>query len=156
MLCTLELLKKILTEARLNNNQKIVFTNGCFDIIHSGHCRYLSESRKLGDILVVGLNSDNSVRKLKGETRPINNLQDRAIVLNALKAVDYVVPFEEETPIELIKTLLPDVLVKGGDYVASNIVGATEIINSGGEVVVLSFVEGKSTTNIINKLKSNF
>lgn len=153
MLCSFSLLEKIIQEAK-SINKKIVFTNGCFDIIHSGHCQYLSEAKKLGDILVVGLNSDSSVKKLKGEERPINSFFDRAAVLSSLKSVDYVCIFEEETPIRLITALRPDVLVKGGDYTIDNIVGASEVISNGGNVVVLPFLEGRSTTKIINKFKS--
>jgi rfaE bifunctional protein nucleotidyltransferase chain/domain len=133
-------------------NKSIVFTNGCFDIIHPGHVSYLYESKRLGDILIIGLNSDNSVKRLKGEGRPINNQNDRAIVLGALKPVDYVVLFDEDTPYNLIKSLKPDILTKGGDYIAENIVGYDIVTKNGGEVIIINFVEGKSTTSIINKL----
>lgn len=134
------------------NGKKIVFTNGCFDIIHSGHTQYLSKAKQMGDCLFLGLNSDASVKRLKGEDRPINNQDDRAIVLDALKAVDYVVLFEEDTPFTLIKQILPNLLVKGGDYKAEDIVGYDIVTQNGGDVVTISFVEGKSTTNIINKI----
>jgi len=138
-----------------NEGKKLVFTNGCFDIIHAGHVYYLTEAKKLGDVLIVGLNTDDSVRRLKGHLRPINAEQDRAVVLNALKPVDYVVMFDEDTPIELIKQVRPDFLVKGADYERKNIVGADFVESYGGRVATIEFVEGKSTTNIINKMKSS-
>ncbi|MBQ6920029.1 MAG: D-glycero-beta-D-manno-heptose 1-phosphate adenylyltransferase, partial [Synergistaceae bacterium] len=133
--------------------QIVVFTNGCFDILHSGHVKYLREAAKLGEVLVVGLNSDSSVKRLKGETRPINSQEDRAEVLCALGFVDYVVIFEEDTPLELIKIIQPDVLVKGGDYKRENVVGADFVESRGGELFLIPFVEGKSTTSIINKIE---
>lgn len=140
--------------ARLKSDQKkIVFTNGCFDILHSGHVFYLQEAKKLGDILILGLNSDASVRRLKGEKRPINSELDRAIVISALKCIDYVVIFEEDTPLELIERIIPDVLVKGGDYDKNKVVGKEIVENNGGEVIIIPFVDGKSTTNIINKMR---
>jgi rfaE bifunctional protein nucleotidyltransferase chain/domain len=132
--------------------KKIVFTNGCFDLIHVGHVAYLNEARKLGDILIIGLNSNDSVRRLKGNSRPINDEWDRAIVLDALKPVDYVVIFDEDTPYELIQLIEPDYLVKGGDYSFEDIVGADIVQQKGGEVVVIPFIEGKSTTKIIEQL----
>ena len=136
-----------------HQNKKIVFTNGCFDILHAGHVRYLQEAAGLGDILVVGLNSDASVKRLKGEERPINFEGDRAEVLCGLEYVDYVVIFEEDTPLELITALQPDVLVKGGDYKPEEVVGKDVVEARGGKLVLVPFVEGKSTTNIINKMK---
>ena len=133
--------------------KKIVFTNGCFDILHSGHVTYLEEAARKGDILVVGLNSDRSVRCLKGERRPYNSSHDRAKVLNALKSIDYVIEFDDDTPLNLIKTLKPDVLVKGGDYEVKDIVGADFVINNGGKVEVTGFVENQSSSEIINKVK---
>lgn len=133
-------------------NKKIVFTNGCFDILHVGHIRYLEQASKLGDLLVVGVNSDASVKRLKGKDRPINNENERAEILCALKFVDFVIIFEQDTPYELIKNLQPDYLVKGGDYVVDEIVGKDIVENSGGKVIVLPFVDGKSTTSIINKI----
>lgn len=139
---------------RLDNaDKKIVFTNGCFDILHVGHIRYMQEAAKLGDILVVGLNSDDSVRRLKGSERPINNQNERAEMLAALEFVDYVVIFDEDTPYKLIKTIQPDILVKGGDYAPDNVVGKDIVEARGGELRLLDFVEGKSTTNIIEKIK---
>jgi rfaE bifunctional protein nucleotidyltransferase chain/domain len=133
---------------------RLVFTNGCFDLLHRGHVEYLARARELGDALVVGLNSDASVRRLKGPERPINSEIDRAIVLAALEVVDGVVIFGEDTPIELIRTLLPDVLVKGGDYTEAGIVGAPEVRAAGGEVVIAPLVPGRSTTALVQKLSS--
>lgn len=135
------------------HGQKIVFTNGCFDVLHFGHVHYLLQAKKLGDILVIGLNSDDSVRRLKGPRRPINGENERALVLAALVCVDYVTLFEEDTPEELIKVVRPDVLVKGGDYTLDNIVGAEFVTQNGGIVTTIPFVEGFSSTRIIEKLK---
>lgn len=133
---------------------KVVFTNGCFDLIHIGHIKYLIEAKTLGDRLVVGLNSDESVKRLKGESRPLVPENYRKELLLALKPVDQVEFFTEDTPLNLIKEIKPDVLVKGGDYNISNIVGAKEVLSWGGEVKVLSFYEGFSTTSLIKKIKS--
>lgn len=130
---------------------KIVFTNGCFDILHLGHARYLQEARALGDCLVLGLNTDESVRRLKGPTRPINSQIDRAELLLHLRWVDYVVLFDEETPLELIQSISPEVLVKGGDWAVEDIVGSDFVLNNGGEVRSLQLVPGKSSTKIIEK-----
>lgn len=138
-----------------NQNKKIVFTNGCFDILHIGHKRYLQEAATLGDMLVVGVNSDDSVRRLKGPSRPVNNEQDRAEMISALGFVDYVVVFGEDTPYELIKKIQPDVLVKGGDYKPEEVVGKDIVEARGGRLELISFVEGKSTTNIINKISKS-
>ena len=137
-----------------NTRKKIVFTNGCFDILHVGHKRYLQQAATLGDILVVGVNSDASVKRLKGPTRPVNNEQDRAEMLSAMGFIDYVVIFDEDTPYELIKKIQPDVLVKGGDYKPEEVVGRDIVLARGGRLELISFVEGKSTTNIINKISS--
>jgi len=131
---------------------KLVFTNGCFDILHAGHVLYLEQAKALGDILIVGLNSDASVKRLKGESRPVNSQQNRSIVLAALAAVDYVIVFDEETPYELIKAIQPDVLVKGGDWSEDSIVGADIVKAKGGEVISLPFWEGLSTTNILKAM----
>ena len=131
--------------------KKIVFTNGCFDILHVGHVKYLQEAKSFGDVLIVGLNSDASVRRLKGPTRPVNPVEDRAYLLAALEAVDFVVPFEEDTPYELIKMIEPDVLVKGGDYKGKKVVG-TEFAK---ELKLVDFVKGKSTTKTIEKIQGN-
>ncbi len=134
----------------LPNDKKIVFTNGCFDILHSGHVKYLKEAKSFGDILVLGLNSDESVKRLKGESRPVNEFKDRAEVLAGLEAVDYVVGFGDDTPYELIKAIKPDVLVKGGDYEGKEVVGS----DIAKETRLVQFVDGKSTTNIIKRCAS--
>lgn len=136
-----------------NSDKRIVFTNGCFDILHRGHVTYLSEARKLGDLLVVGLNADASVKRLKGPERPINNETDRQYVLSQLKAVDFVEIFTEDTPLNLINKVKPKILVKGGDWKIDQIVGAKEVIANGGDVFSLNFVDGYSTTNLINKIQ---
>ena len=130
---------------------KIIFTNGCFDILHRGHVEYLSKAKDLGDVLIVGLNTDNSVKILKGSDRPINDEYSRALILASLSFVDAVVLFDEETPLNLISVIKPDVLVKGGDYKAEEIVGYDIVKDSGGDIVVIDFVDGFSTTNIIQK-----
>ena len=132
--------------------KKIVFTNGCFDILHVGHIRYLAQAKKLGDFLIIGLNSDSSVRELKGENRPINSLEDRATLLSAIESVDLVIMFEEQTPENLIKDIVPDILVKGGDYNIEDIVGYQTVIQNGGQVKTLSFYDGYSSTNYIDKI----
>jgi len=131
-------------------NNKIVFTNGCFDIIHKGHLSYLHQSKDLGDYLIVGLNSDDSVTLLKGSDRPINNQNVRAKNLLRLDYVDAVIIFSEETPEELIKLLLPDILTKGGDYKKNQIAGSSSVIKNGGKVIILPHLKGYSTTAIIN------
>ncbi|MDD5316175.1 MAG: D-glycero-beta-D-manno-heptose 1-phosphate adenylyltransferase [Candidatus Cloacimonetes bacterium] len=135
--------------------KKLVFTNGCFDILHAGHVRYLDEAAALGNILVLGLNSDASVKRLKGDSRPINAEQDRAIVLAGLQAVDYVCLFDEDTPYELIQAVQPNILVKGGDWRPEEIVGADIVQASGGMVRSLRFVEGISSTAIIKKMRES-
>lgn len=134
---------------------KIVFTNGCFDILHIGHLSYLLKAASLGDQLIIGLNADESVRKLKGENRPVNDVRSRALMLAALYFVDAVIVFEEETPLELIKQILPDVLVKGGDYTLATIVGAAEVQANGGKVEIVKFLDGYSSTSIINKINKH-
>ena len=136
-------------------NKKIVFTNGCFDILHVGHIRYLSQAKLLGDILVVGINSDESVKNLKGPSRPINSLSDRSLLLSELVCVDYVVSFKEQTPLKLIKMIMPDILVKGGDYTLDTVVGSKEVIDAGGKVELLKFHDGYSSTNYIDKIKKH-
>ncbi|MBK5271501.1 MAG: D-glycero-beta-D-manno-heptose 1-phosphate adenylyltransferase [Bacteroidia bacterium] len=155
--------KKILTAPQIVKQvaqwrvltKKIAFTNGVFDILHQGHIFSLSQAAKVADYLIVGVNSDSSVKKLKGENRPVNNQDSRAIVLASLIVVDAVVVFDEETPLELIKTIMPDVLVKGGDYIISQVAGAKEVIANGGRVVINPIIEGFSTTEIINRFKNN-
>ena len=134
-------------------NLKIVFTNGCFDILHAGHVRYLAKARAFGDMLAVGLNSDSSVRRLKGEGRPINNEADRAEVLNALKCVDYVIIFDEDTAESLVEAIKPDVYVKGGDYTIDTLPEGQIVQKYGGRVELVDLVEGRSTTNIIEKMR---
>lgn len=135
-------------------NEKIVFTNGCFDILHRGHVDYLKKAKMLGDILVVGLNSDESVKKLKGNDRPINTQSDRMEILKAMKYIDYVIIFEQDTPYELIEKIQPDILVKGGDYRLNAVVGKDIVERRGGMVKILPFLAEKSTTNIISKIKN--
>ena len=137
------------------NGHKIVFTNGCFDIMHKGHIEVLSKSSDLGDKLIIGLNSDSSVQKLKGNSRPIIDENSRAIALAALSFVDAIVLFSEETPINLISNLTPDILAKGGDYEIRTIVGHEIVQKNGGEVILIPFVDGFSSTNIINKIKNS-
>ncbi|HEU0055317.1 MAG TPA: D-glycero-beta-D-manno-heptose 1-phosphate adenylyltransferase [Longimicrobium sp.] len=150
---------KIVTRAELLERLKrpragtVVFTNGCFDVLHRGHVEYLAMARALGDTLVVGLNADESVRRLKGAGRPVNGEDDRAFVLAGLAAVDYVTVFGEDTPRELIAALLPDVLVKGGDYRREEIVGGDEVEAAGGRVVVAPLVPGRSTTSILERVR---
>jgi D-beta-D-heptose 7-phosphate kinase/D-beta-D-heptose 1-phosphate adenosyltransferase len=134
-------------------NKKIVFTNGVFDILHEGHIASLSEAASHGNILIVGVNADASVKRLKGESRPVNNENSRALLLASLLMTDAVVVFEEDTPLNLISAVLPDVLVKGGDYTIETIVGAKEVIANGGEVIIAPVLEGFSTTSIIEKMK---
>lgn len=136
---------------RRNSKEKIVFTNGCFDLLHIGHVRYLQEAKSLGTILVVALNSDKSVQVLKGPTRPIQNENDRAEILAALACVDYTFLFDEQTPDRVIKAIKPDVLVKGGDWKIEQIAGSDFVLKNGGQVKSLQFVNGKSTTSLIEK-----
>lgn len=133
--------------------QKIVFTNGVFDLVHIGHLTYMAKAAELGHKLIIGLNSDASVKRLKGESRPVNKQDSRALLLASMFFVDAVVVFEEDTPLNLISTLLPDILVKGGDYAIENMVGAKEVMANGGEVKTLDFVDGYSSTSIINQIK---
>jgi rfaE bifunctional protein nucleotidyltransferase chain/domain len=138
---------------KANPNAKIVTTNGCFDILHAGHCTYLEQARKLGDFLIVGINSDKSVSRIKGPDRPINNENARALVLESLKNVDAVCVFEQETPVEWLNFIRPDIHTKGGDYIAEKIPEFKALNQWGGKVVCLPFVEGFSTTSIVNKIK---
>jgi len=136
-------------------NKKIVFTNGCFDILHAGHVSYLSKAKSLGDILVIGLNSDASVKKIKGKSRPVVSQKNRAILLAALETVDFVVIFGEPTPLKLIKAVKPDVLVKGGDWKKENIVGADFVESYGGKVKPLAYIKGLSTRSLIAKIQTS-
>lgn len=133
--------------------KRIVFTNGCFDLLHVGHVRYLAAAKALGDLLLVGVNSDASVKRLKGELRPVQNQNDRAEILAALGAVDFVVIFNEDTPLNLIKRVKPDFLVKGGDWKPEQIIGSDFVAQYGGKTISLIFIEGKSTTQIVNKIE---
>ncbi len=154
--------KKIMTIAQAKGmmhawkitGKTVAFTNGCFDILHPGHLFSIAQAAKEADYLIVGLNSDASIKRLKGQDRPINNTDSRAMIISNLAMVDVVVIFEEDTPYELITQLLPDVLVKGGDYTIDTIVGAKEVIANGGKVIINPIVEGFSTTNIIEKIKN--
>lgn len=132
----------------------VVFTNGVFDILHAGHVTYLQEARALGDVLIVGMNSDASVRRLKGPSRPVNPEADRATVLAALRCVDHVLIFEDDTPLACIEAILPNVLVKGGDYTRDTVVGADAVESNGGKVVLIPLLEGRSTTNIITRART--
>jgi D-beta-D-heptose 7-phosphate kinase/D-beta-D-heptose 1-phosphate adenosyltransferase len=133
---------------------RIVFTNGVFDLLHPGHVDVLVAARRLGDALVVGVNSDASVKRLKGPARPVRNEKERTFVLAALEAVDAVVLFDEDTPLELIRAIMPDVLVKGGDYTRETVVGATEVIGNGGDVVIVPLTPGHSTTGTLERMRS--
>ena len=142
-----------LTQKWKENNDSIVFTNGCFDILHRGHLDYLEQISRMGDRLIIGLNSDASVSRLKGEDRPINNERDRGYILASLAHVDAVVLFEDDTPLKLISSLLPDILAKGGDYEVSNIVGAKEVKENGGQVLTVPIIYQVSTSSILEKIK---
>lgn len=148
------IVKKDNLEDLLGNlkGKKIVFTNGCFDILHVGHINYLKESKALGDVLIVGLNSDSSVRKLKGENRPINCESDRAIILDELKSVDYVIIFDEDSPVDLLNIIKPDIYTKGADYTIDTLPEAPVVTKNGGHVEFIKFVNGKSTTNIVKSI----
>ena len=141
-------------ESWKKSGKKVVFTNGCFDIVHRGHIEVLACTADLGNRLIIGLNSDQSIQALKGENRPIENEDSRAILLASLSFVDAIVLFSEETPLNLISTLMPDVLAKGGDYEIETIVGHKIVQNNGGEVILVPFIEGYSSTNIIDKIKN--
>ncbi|MEI9956572.1 MAG: D-glycero-beta-D-manno-heptose 1-phosphate adenylyltransferase [Ferruginibacter sp.] len=150
---TADTLQAQLKRWRLQNN-KIVFTNGVFDILHEGHIASLSDAASHGNILIVGVNADASVKRLKGESRPVNNEHSRALLLAALVMVDAVIIFDEDTPYNIITAIMPDVLVKGGDYTIETIVGAKEVIANGGEVIIAPILEGFSTTGIIERMKA--
>ncbi len=152
---TLENLKKQVAAWRVNN-KTIAFSNGCFDILHEGHIFSLNQAASEADMLIIGVNSDQSVKRLKGPERPINNEISRSIMLSNLAVVDAVVIFEEDTPLSLIQSLMPDVIVKGGDYTIEQIVGSKEVIANGGRVVINPIVEGFSTTGIIEHIKKSY
>jgi len=136
------------------DGDKVVFTNGCFDLLHLGHITYLAEAASLGNKLIVAINSDASVKRLKGTNRPINNEVSRGVMLSCFFFIDAIVVFDEDTPLETINSIMPNVLVKGGDYTIPEIVGATEVMANGGSVEVLQFVPGYSSTNIINRIRN--
>ncbi len=152
--------EKILTREALVSrfgrprDRTVVFTNGCFDLLHRGHVEYLHAARELGDVLVLGLNTDASVRRLKGTGRPLNDEMDRAHVVASLACVDAVTLFDEDTPRDLIRALLPDVLVKGGDYQVEDVVGKAEVEAAGGRVMILPYLDGRSTTALVHKIRS--
>ena len=150
----LEPLSRMVNGWRLHGDL-VVFTNGCFDLLHLGHVSYLAEARGLGDKLIIGLNSDASVRGLKGQHRPIHDLESRAMMLASMECVDAVVVFEEETPLRLIEKLVPDILVKGGDYETNQIVGHDVVIKAGGQVKTIAFLEGYSSTLIETRIKES-
>ncbi|MBR2726967.1 MAG: D-glycero-beta-D-manno-heptose 1-phosphate adenylyltransferase [Solobacterium sp.] len=143
----------VMLERQGRDGKRLVFTNGCFDLLHAGHVKCLQEARRMGDLLVVGVNSDDSVRRLKGEDRPVWRLEDRMAVLAGLECVDYIIPFEEDTPVRLIKRLLPDVLVKGGDYTMDRMVGADIVLSYGGSVQIVPYLEGRSSTTAITRIQ---
>jgi D-beta-D-heptose 7-phosphate kinase/D-beta-D-heptose 1-phosphate adenosyltransferase len=155
MIVTLDELKKI-RQTLKENYKRVVFTNGCFDLIHSGHVDYLTKAKALGDVLFVGLNTDNSVSRIKGDKRPILNQEERAFILSSLKPVDYVCLFDEDTPEKIINELLPDILVKGADWSLDKIVGREVVEANGGKVVTIEFVNNQSTSNIINTILQRY
>jgi D-beta-D-heptose 7-phosphate kinase/D-beta-D-heptose 1-phosphate adenosyltransferase len=147
---------KQIREQLRKQNKKVVFTNGCFDLIHSGHVDYLVKAKEMGDILILALNSDTSIKRIKGNARPILEEDERAFIVSNLKPVDYVTFFDEDTPEEIIADLIPDVLVKGADWAIDKIVGREVVEASGGEVKTIKFVNNQSTSNIINIIKKRF
>lgn len=149
-ICDISEIKKRIYDWK-SEGKKIVFTNGCFDILHRGHVVYLSKAKDLGDILIIGLNSDDSVRRLKGKTRPINKQESRALLLSSLFFCDAIVYFDEDTPLNLIMNVEPDILIKGGDYKAEDIVGYDFVKSGGGEIITINLIDGYSTTSIIKK-----
>lgn len=151
ILSVTQLARKLKT---LNKRKRVVFTNGCFDLLHPGHTQYLERARALGDFLIVALNTDDSVKRLKGPTRPINRLEDRAQVMASLECVDFVTAFDQDTPLEVILALKPNLLVKGGDWKPEQIVGSTEVRAWGGRAKSLPYLEGKSTTGLVQRIKS--
>ena len=146
---------KFLCELLRKNQKKIVFTNGCFDIIHAGHVKYLTQAKSFGDVLILGLNTDDSVRKLKGSNRPINSEADRSFVIDGLKAVDYVILFSESTAENLVDEIKPDIYVKGGDYNLDNLPEGKIVQSYGGQVKLIPLLEGRSTSNIISRIEKS-
>lgn len=137
-------------------NKKVVFTNGCFDLIHAGHIDYLTKAKKMGDVLIVGLNSDSSVTKIKGKKRPILRESERTFIISSLKPVDYIVVFNEDTPERIIKELIPDILVKGADWMLNNIIGKDIVLDNGGKVKTIKFVSSQSTSKIIKMIVNRY
>ena len=155
MIQSLSELKSICKHFR-EKGKKIVFTNGCFDLIHAGHIDYLSKAKEMGDVLIVGLNSDDSVKRIKGKNRPILSENERTFILSNLKPVDYVILFDEDTPLKLIMELMPDILVKGADWVIDDIVGGDVVVANGGEVKTIKFMNDQSTSKIIQKIIAGY
>jgi rfaE bifunctional protein nucleotidyltransferase chain/domain len=153
-ICTVETAKELVTAWKLAA-KKVVFTNGVFDLLHIGHITYLAKAAEEGDKLIIGLNSDASVKRIKGDSRPVNDQSSRAAILAALFFVDAIVLFGEDTPLNLINSLMPDVLIKGADYAIDDIVGGKEVLANGGEVKTINLVEGYSSTSIINRIKGH-
>lgn len=147
---------KTLRKQLKQQNKKVVFTNGVFDLIHAGHVDYLTKAKALGDILIVGMNTDESVRRIKGDKRPILNQEERAFIISSLKPVDYVIFFDEDTPKEIIDEIIPDILVKGADWSIDKIVGRETVEKHGGEVKTIKFVNDQSTSKIINLIKNKY
>jgi len=147
---------KNIVQSLKNEGKTVVFTNGCFDILHAGHVDYLAKAKEKGDVLVLGLNTDASVSRIKGELRPIINEQERAFVLSNLRSVDYITLFDEDTPLELISTIVPDILVKGSDWAIENIVGGDIVTQNGGSVQPIDFVVNQSTSKIVEKIKKSY
>jgi len=155
VLLTREELKSIVKSLK-DNGKTIVFTNGCFDILHAGHVDYLAKAKEKGDVLIVGLNSDASTSRIKGKLRPIICEEERAFILSNLRSVDYITLFDEDTPLELIATIIPDILVKGSDWAIENIVGSAVVIKNGGRVEPIDFVVTQSTSKIVEKIKESY
>ena len=151
-ICSRTELNKLIAIWRLQS-QSIVFTNGCFDVLHRGHLEYLAEAASLGNKLIIGLNEDQSVLRLKGPGRPVNSFTDRALAIASLHVTDAVCGFQEDTPYDLIREVMPDILVKGGDYVESQIVGADLVKSAGGRIAIINFTEGYSTTSFLDKIR---
>ncbi len=156
MILSRDEIKKVRAELKIKKIKKVVFTNGCFDLIHSGHVDYLAKAKQLGDVLIVGLNTDDSIRRIKGDKRPILKQDERAFIVSNLKPVDYVTFFDEDTPAEIISDLIPDILVKGADWSIDKIVGREVVEANGGEVKTIEFVNDQSTSKIIQTILSRY
>ena len=147
---------KVIRKKLKVENKKVVFTNGCFDLVHAGHIDYLTKAKKMGDVLIIGLNSDSSGKRIKGDKRPILKEAERIFILSSLKPVDYIIVFNEDTPEKLIKELIPDILVKGADWALDNIVGKDIVLNNGGKVKTIKFVNRQSTSKIIKTIVNRY